>query len=90
MTLRFHELSPDVRATLESMCARRGFVPEDFEFEIADAPASGQIAERIVTVERVIGGHFKQYNDKTGGDASWLAAFEADLAMDWFGAPLAD
>jgi len=41
-------------------------------------------------VERVIGGHFKQYKDETGDDASWLAAFEADLEADWFGTPLAD
>jgi len=90
MTLRFHDLSPDARGALESACTRHGFVPEDFEFEVEDTLTPGRLIERTVMVERVIGGHFKQYKDETGGGGSWLAAFEADLEADWFGAPLAD
>lgn len=42
MTLRFHELSPDVREALESICARHGFVPDDFEFAVANVLNPGR------------------------------------------------
>jgi hypothetical protein len=88
MTLRFHELSPDVREA-KSICARHGFVPEDFEFAVANALNPGRAAVDMVTVERVVGGQLQKYKGGAGA-ATWLAAFEADLASDWFGAPLAD
>ncbi len=90
MTLRFHELSPDVREALESICARHGFVPEDFKFAVAYALNPGEGAADMVTVERVVGGQLQKYKGGASGAATWLAAFEADLASDWFGAPLAD
>ena len=90
MTLRFHDLSPDVREALEFACARHGFVPEDFEIVVADPRDQGQGAVSTVTVERVVGGQVQRYKDKASNGASWLAAFEADLAADWFGTPLAD
>lgn len=70
MTLRFHELSPDVREALESICARHGFVPEDFEFAVANALNPGESAADMVTVERVVGGQLQKYKGGAGGAAT--------------------
>ena len=75
MTLRFHELSPDVREALESICARHGFVPEDFKFAVAYALNPGEGAADMVTVERVVGGQLQKYKGGASGAATWLAAF---------------
>lgn len=92
MTQHRHvDLPPDEQADIESACARHGFVPEDFEFEIVESgPPSGQesMVRKAISVERVVGGQFQTY--EAGNGKSWTAAFESDLAADWFGAPLAD
>ncbi len=86
MTLRFHDLSREEQDEVAIACRKHGFVPDDFEFVI-EVERSGE-RRKSIAVERLVGGQFQRYQAANG--VAWMVPFEADLAADWFGFPLAD
>ncbi len=87
----FHELPVEECGDFESVCARHGFVPEDFEVREEDGISQGSGSSpipRMITVARVVGGDVQVYPATTG--ISWTVAFERDLERGDFGFPLAD
>nr|WP_315595483.1 hypothetical protein [uncultured Cupriavidus sp.] len=86
MTLRFHDLSRQEQDEVATACGKHGFVPDDFEFVI-EVERGGE-GRKSIAVERLVGGQFQKYQAANG--VAWMVPFEADLAADWFGFPLAD
>ncbi|MDF3834814.1 hypothetical protein P3W85_17890 [Cupriavidus basilensis] len=82
----FPQFSADEQREVVALCARIGFLPEDFEItDEGSEPASGGVRRRQVSIRRLATQAQSVYDASEG--PGWIEEFESDLECGLFGQP---